>query len=155
MAEIVVGVDGSESSADATRWALEMGARLGDSVRLVCAYEFPAAWLGMGEALGSSVAPSISTADLEAYALASIEEVLARIEIPDGVSVVREAHPGHPADVLVRLSADADLLVVGSKGHGDFGSVLLGSVGLHCVHHAQCPVVTMAHPHRRKHRKAT
>jgi nucleotide-binding universal stress UspA family protein len=50
---------------------------------------------------------------------------------------------GHPAQVLLDAAADADLLVVGSRGHGSFAGALLGSVGQHCVHHAPCPVLIM------------
>ena len=48
---------------------------------------------------------------------------------------------GHPADVLVWSARGADLLVVGSRGHGVFTSALLGSLSHHCVHHASCPVL--------------
>jgi nucleotide-binding universal stress UspA family protein len=48
---------------------------------------------------------------------------------------------GHPAQVLLDASAGAELLVIGSRGHGGFVGAMLGSVGQHCVHHATCPVV--------------
>jgi len=48
---------------------------------------------------------------------------------------------GLPAQVLIAASADADLLVIGSRGHGGFAEALLGSVGQHCVQHAHCPVL--------------
>jgi nucleotide-binding universal stress UspA family protein len=50
---------------------------------------------------------------------------------------------GHPAEVLLDAAAGADLLVVGSRGHGAFAEALLGSVGQHCVRHAHCPVLVM------------
>ncbi len=50
---------------------------------------------------------------------------------------------GHPAEVLLKAAAGADLLVVGSRGHGAFADALLGSVGQYCVHHAHCPVLVM------------
>lgn len=50
---------------------------------------------------------------------------------------------GHPAEVLVDESKAADLLVVGSRGHGAITGVLIGSVSIHCVTHAHCPVVVV------------
>jgi nucleotide-binding universal stress UspA family protein len=48
---------------------------------------------------------------------------------------------GHPAQALIDAANGADLLVVGSRGHGTFAEALLGSVSQHCVHHAPCPVL--------------
>ena len=56
---------------------------------------------------------------------------------------------GHPADVLLAAAADADLLVVSSRGHGAFADALLGSVSQYCVHHAHCPVLVMRGAPRR------
>ena len=50
---------------------------------------------------------------------------------------------GNAAQVLLDVARDADLLVVGSRGHGGFTGALLGSVSQHCVHHAPCPVVVV------------
>ena len=55
--------------------------------------------------------------------------------------VTQEVLEGDAAAVLIRESAGADLLVVGSRGHGGLAEAMLGSVGQHCVHHAACPVV--------------
>jgi len=56
---------------------------------------------------------------------------------------------GHPDQVLLEAAADADLLVVGSRGHGSVADALLGSVGQYCIHHAHCPVLIMrGEPHR-------
>ena len=56
---------------------------------------------------------------------------------------------GHPAGILIEASAQADLLVVGSRGHGGFVGALLGSVSHRCVAHALCPVVVVPPPQSR------
>ena len=62
------------------------------------------------------------------------------------------AAEGSPADVLLRESPGADLLVVGSRGHGGFHTMLLGSTSIQRVMHARCPV-TVVHPiEGRRHR---
>jgi nucleotide-binding universal stress UspA family protein len=65
---------------------------------------------------------------------------------PGLTTVVRE---GHPAGVLVELSGDADLLVVGTRGHGGFAGLLLGSVSAHCTEHALCTVTVTRAPRAR------
>lgn len=145
MSEIIVGVDGSQSSIKAAQWAVDEAVFRSADVRLVQAFESPAVWLGMGEALGSTVTATISEDDLKSYATQGIDDVMAQLTIPDGVTVHKTAAEGSPARVLLEQSADASMLVVGSKGHGDLGSILLGSVGMHCVHHARCPVVVIPH----------
>ncbi len=57
------------------------------------------------------------------------------------VEIRSEVVEGNPAAALLAASAGAELLVVGSRGHGGFVEALLGSVSQHCVHHAPCPVV--------------
>jgi nucleotide-binding universal stress UspA family protein len=79
----------------------------------------------------------------EAALEASVREAL-----PDtDVEFKLQAIQGTPAGVLVDASAGADLLVVGSRGHGGFAGLLLGSVSQQCAHHAACPVV-IVHPRR-------
>ena len=55
---------------------------------------------------------------------------------------------GYPAGVLLDAAKDADLLVVGSRGHGELSGVLLGSVGLHCASQATCPVLIVREEER-------
>ena len=66
---------------------------------------------------------------------------------PD-LEVVEAVFQGPAGSVLLDAAADADLLVVGSRGHGGFAGLLLGSVSLQCVTHAACPVVVVPHPER-------
>jgi nucleotide-binding universal stress UspA family protein len=84
-----------------------------------------------------------------------LEKAAERV-VANAVVDVAGAHPsvpvrgralqGNPAAVLIRAARDAELLVVGSRGHGGFVGALLGSVGQHCVHHASCPVVIIRGP---------
>ena len=60
----------------------------------------------------------------------------------------RVVEQGAAADVLVRAAEHADLLVVGSRGHGGFSGLLLGSVSQQCAQHALCAVVIVRRPHR-------
>jgi nucleotide-binding universal stress UspA family protein len=76
------------------------------------------------------------------------EEVLAKsaAELPAGypeVHVDVRLQQGHPAQILIEQARGASLLVVGSRGHGAFTGMLLGSVSQHCVTHAPCPVVVV------------
>jgi nucleotide-binding universal stress UspA family protein len=151
MGRIVVGIDGSEPSKTALAWALEEARLRSATLEAVCAYSLPSGWLGMGEAMGATVAATVTESDVATYAEETLDTALAEAGDDDGkapVEVVHRTVPGHAAQALVKASEGADLLVVGSRGHGDFGSILLGSVGLHCVHHACCPVVVVrgAHP---------
>ena len=148
MSEIVVGVDGSESSVRAAAWAIEEAAHRGSAVRIICAFEAPTSWLGMGEALGATMTIAVSEDDLRSYGSSTIEAVLEGIAIPEGVEIISDARMGHASDVLINASKQAELLVVGSRGHGDIGSLLLGSTGMHCVHHSACPVVVVPHDAR-------
>ena len=71
-------------------------------------------------------------------------DAIAEVSRPDEPVTIRtKAVQGHPARVLLDASAGAELLVIGSRGHGGFVEAMLGSVGQHCVHHATCPVVVI------------
>jgi nucleotide-binding universal stress UspA family protein len=139
---IVVGVDGSPSSRAAIRWAVRYAGLTGGTVDAVMAWHVPSTlgsypWVSMDE-----------TDDLHENALQALHEVLeAEVEAGDRHLVRAEVLNGHPAEVLLHAAADADLLVVGSRGHGRFADAMLGSVGQHCVHHAQCPVLIMREKH--------
>ena len=74
-------------------------------------------------------------------------DAIAEVSGPgEQVKIRTTAAEGSPARVLLDASQGAELLVVGSRGHGGFTEALLGSVSQHCVHHATCPVVVIRHP---------
>lgn len=136
MARIVVGVDGSKSSKEALRWAAAEAERYGAVLQVVMTWDNPyrEMWLPHDPSGTDRLA-------LVRRTLAGIvEEVLGS---PPPVTVETTAVEGPPAQILVRTAEGADLLVVGSRGHGGFSGVVLGSVSLHCVSHAPCPVVVV------------
>jgi nucleotide-binding universal stress UspA family protein len=135
--KIVVGVDGSASSKAALRWAMRQAELTGSSVEAVIAWEFPPAIGGFG--FGPLPAMMLNFDEIAAKTLAdSIAEVVdPEIRARLTTAVVE----GHAAGVLLKAADGADLLVVGSRGHGGFASALLGSVSQHCAHHAPCPLV--------------
>lgn len=132
---IVVGIDGSELSKDALRWAASQARLSGADLCAVSAWDLPT---------GYGFAPSDSYEDLAKRAQKGLHSTLVQVlgEAPD-VSVTALVERGHPARVLVEASRGADLLVVGSRGHGAFAGMLLGSVSQHCAQHATCPVLIM------------
>jgi nucleotide-binding universal stress UspA family protein len=135
---IVVGVDGSDSSRTALRWAVRQAELTGASVEAVIAWHYPVmvggyAWAPVSE---------IPTTDFEEIATKTLAETIADSVDPDSpVQVGTFVGEGNPAQVLLDAAAGAELLVVGSRGHGGFASALLGSVSQHCAHHAPCPVL--------------
>ncbi|MEO9139442.1 MAG: universal stress protein [Jatrophihabitans sp.] len=137
---IVVGTDGSPSSADALRWAAKIAVDTGAEVDVITCWQYPQGW-GM-PGVSSDWNPANDAAQVLADSLA---EAFGD-KHPDGLrACVRE---GHAAQVLVQASAGADMLVVGSRGHGGFVGLLLGSVSAHCAEHGQCPVVVVPHAPR-------
>jgi nucleotide-binding universal stress UspA family protein len=133
---IVVGVDGSPSSKAALAWAVRQAELTGATVDAVTAWHYPAA-LGV-----APFAPMAwPDADFAGFAATVLRNTVAEIVEPDGpVKVSSTVHEGNAAQVLLDAADGADLLVVGSRGHGGFSEALLGSVSQYCVHNAQCPV---------------
>jgi nucleotide-binding universal stress UspA family protein len=135
---IVVGVDGSPSSRAALRWAVRQAKFTGASVDAVIAWQIPTV-------IGSTGWTPIyvgEEGDFAEDARKQVENVIDDVVEPaDRQLVHAQVVKGHAAPVLLGAAVGADLLVVGSRGHGGFADALLGSVGLHCVHHAHCPVL--------------
>jgi nucleotide-binding universal stress UspA family protein len=137
---IVVGVDGSEPSKAALRWAVRQAALTHARLEVVWAWEFPPMY---GFAIGYP-----EDLDLEAEAKEQLSNVVAEILGPDpGIEVTQTVVEGHPALVLQELSGDASLLVVGCRGLGAFRGMVLGSVSAFLASHARSPVVIIHAPH--------
>jgi nucleotide-binding universal stress UspA family protein len=141
---IVVGVDGSEGSKEALRWALTEARLRKTTIDAVYAWSIP--YLGAAYAWAPAydeemIASLRSTA--EQLLDASIDEAAADV---DGIEIRRAVVEGPPGAVLVEKAAGAEMLVVGSRGLGGFKELLLGSIGHQCAQHARCPVVIVHQP---------
>jgi len=139
MAVIVVGVDHSEGAKAALRFALEEAKLRQATLRVVHAWQY--GYIGATGFEGAYPALGGDIKELRDGAQTTLEETL-RESIPetDTVEIERRVVEGRAAAVLVDESQGADLLVVGSRGHGGFTGLLLGSVSQQCAHHAACPV---------------
>ena len=133
---VVAGVDGSDESVAALRWAGEYSAATGATLRAILAWHYPAA---IGPAPG--VAPQVISDEVRKNMATALAEAVARAN--PGVPVDQVIGYGHPVQVLIDASKEADLLVVGRRGHAAITGMLVGSVSIHCVTHAHCPVVVV------------
>jgi nucleotide-binding universal stress UspA family protein len=137
---IVAGVDGSSSSMSALRWAVRQAGLTGAAVDAVIAWSYPANAGGYGWAPTGME----GSFDFKENAEKTLADAISSTVDPGSAVKVRAlVAEGLPAQVLLDASDGADLLVVGSRGHGGFTEALLGSVSQHCVHHAHCPVVVI------------
>lgn len=140
-ADMVVGVDGSEHSLKALRWAFEQASFTGLSLHVLHSWEIPPTW-SMVEV--PSYEPEILIRDYGNAELRDTSEAMAgfRDDFPD-VKVRQEVMKGSPVKALVKASEHAEMVVVGSRGLGGFRGLLLGSVSHAVVHKAACPVAVV------------
>ena len=131
--KIVAGIDGSPSSFAALEWAARQADLTGSALVVVGAWHLPGTYAAAG--ITDDYDPA---ADMQRMLDHSLHAIQHRHRTLLATGQVIEGSSG-PA--LVDASRDADLLVVGSRGHGEFMDILLGSVGMHCVTHAHCPVL--------------
>lgn len=135
---IVVGVDGSQAAREALAWALRQAELTGGSIDAVTAWHKPVVISGMPY----GPLAVLEQSDLARFAETTLtNSIRAVVGADSAVSVRPVIRQGNAAQVLLDAADGADLLVVGSRGHGGFAEALLGSVSQHCVHHAPCPVV--------------
>lgn len=142
MARIVVGVDGSEGSRRALAWAIGEAVARRARLEAVMVWSYP---YGSAMAL-SSVIDGDKLAEGTRHSLA---KTVAEVAGPSpAVRIEPVVAEGDPAQVLCRLSGEADLLVLGSRGRGGFAGLLMGSVSTKCAHHGRCPVVIVPEARR-------
>jgi nucleotide-binding universal stress UspA family protein len=134
---VLVGADGSPGADPAIAQAFQAAAGRGHGVLAVRAYQIPAPHRD------DSIDPLAFNLDrLQAVEHAALRDAIApwRGRYPE-IPVETALRLGEAADVLTAMSAEAPLVVVGTRGHGGFTGLLLGSVGQKLLHHAHCPVM--------------
>jgi nucleotide-binding universal stress UspA family protein len=141
MRTIVVGVDGSPDADHALNWAIDEAKQHSMCLLLVHGVE-------IGAAAASPYGSGLVLEQLEEVGREVLDKALAFVRAK-GVQAEGRMEIGSSAHALVQASRGADLLVVGSRGHGGFAGLLLGSVSIACVHHAHCPVVVVPHEGRK------
>ncbi len=135
---IVVGVDGSDSSIDALRWALRQARSTGAAVRAVMCWDEP---------LSIWVTPTHTESYYQQKAIEAFDHVLAATA-DDAVGIDLESRVvgQSPGVELARAAEGADLLVIGQHHRMDRHGVHLGAVASYCAHHAPCPVLIFRGP---------
>jgi nucleotide-binding universal stress UspA family protein len=137
---VVVGVDGSEGSLAALRWAARYGAATKTPVKAVLVWHYPTA--AAQPPVGHL--PAEAEQEVEGEEKGTLREALAKAA-PDtaGAQIDGVILYGHPAEALIDESSQASLLVVGRRGRGGFLGMHVGSVSQHCVNGAHCPIVVV------------
>lgn len=130
---VVVGIDGSECSKAALRWAVDYAARNELSLVLVTAWHWPMSY-------GVPVAYDGFDPEEDARKVVEAAKADASLSVDQVRTVIAQGQPG---DVLVDAAQGAKLLVIGTRGHGGLAGALLGSTSSYCVHHAVCPVTVV------------
>jgi nucleotide-binding universal stress UspA family protein len=144
MAEIVVGVDGTEASERALRVALREASVLGDHVRALHSWRV-LPYAGAVPGLGYDITP-LALEDRSSWAEEFLGEVVEKAQLEMGlgdIAVVRDARAGDAGTDLVQAAMLADLIVLGTRRHGSFASAVVGSAANYVLHHAPCPVMVV------------
>jgi nucleotide-binding universal stress UspA family protein len=141
MSRIVVGVDGSPGSIAALRWAHAEAALRGAALEAVAVWQYP--MISTIPAFGALPEVTDLSAETEQHLRSVVEQT--GLESSPEVPITLRVAEGAPPSALIAAAEGADLLVVGSRGHGGFAGLLLGSVSHQCTMHSTCPVVVV-HP---------
>jgi nucleotide-binding universal stress UspA family protein len=141
MGVIVVGVDGSQGAAYALDFATREAAMRRVKLRVVSAWEIPPS------VLASVVASKEFYEEFRENAANAAREAAARVaELEPAVEHEEIVVEGQAAKAILANAGDAELLVVGRRGHGSFREMLLGSISRQVVVHAKCPLVIVPNP---------
>ncbi|MDV8000257.1 universal stress protein [Rhodococcus sp. IEGM 1408] len=135
---VVVGVDGGPDSIRALEWAADYARTVEAPLVAVTAFDLPTIY-GPYAMVGWE-----SSTELENQARSMLADAV-RNTLGEDALVDQRVIRGHPAEVMVAASGDARLVVMGSRGHGGFAGMVMGSVSQHVVSHARCPVVVLPH----------
>jgi nucleotide-binding universal stress UspA family protein len=131
---IVVGIDGSAASKEALLWAARQAELTHESLEIITTWDWPPTY-GWAIPFPDGFDPENGVQTMVEKAASDV-----RTRYPD-IGITTRALQGHPAPILVEASKGADLLVVGSRGHGEFVGMLIGSVSEYCTTNAHCPVL--------------
>jgi nucleotide-binding universal stress UspA family protein len=142
---IVVGVDGSDGARRALQWAAEEARLRGARLLAIHTWHVPPLVMGTGPLDPPTALDADTLERIETSAQELLERELAAVD-HSGVELDKLVEPRNPVDALLESARDADLLVVGTRGHGGFTDLLLGSVSQQVSHHAPCPVVIVPNP---------
>jgi len=145
MPGILVGLDGSHYSERALEWAAKEAAIRNAPLKVLAVHTVPAGWSGRA-------VPDPKDSELVGQTKTAAQELTDKVMTGLGgarpTAVTVDAVNGIPADVLLRASEDADMIVLGARGGGGFARLRLGSVSDQVAHHAHCPVVIIPHADR-------
>ena len=134
--QVVVGIDGSPAALAALAWAAQQAELTGATLLVLAVWEWPRSYDGLDPL------PDATTYDPAADAQRLVEQAVAGIQRDyRTLTITTQVVEGQPGPVLVEAARGAEVLVVGSRGHGEFIGMLLGSVSEYCVTHAHCPVL--------------
>jgi nucleotide-binding universal stress UspA family protein len=139
VSKLVVGIDGSDASKHALRWAIEEARLRGAEVVALYAWDAPLVTPDLAPTPELDL-PGLIAEGQEA-ALRLVKGIVDEVAGAGNVTVTPTAVEGNAVTVLVEAARDADLLVVGNRGRGGFAELLLGSVSQQVAQHAPCPVV--------------
>ena len=140
MGSVVVGVDGSANSIAALKWAAHYAQSTDGIVHAVYVWSYPITAIAPAPLGGTAVAPAEMMTSAASEALAGF---IAEAELPADIHVVHVVREGSTSKVLLDQARDAEILVVGARGHGGFTGLLLGSVANAVINHAPCPVAVI------------